>query len=73
MPERLYCVQEQAELERLRAIADITRRWEEREARLVRRLEGLERNVKSGSSHTTSRVDARERRGLVQRTALRGM
>ena len=61
--ERLYCVQEQAELERLRAIADVTRRWEKREARLVRRLEELERNVKSGSSHTTSRVNAREGRG----------
>ena len=46
--ERLHYAQEKAELDRLRAIADETRKWEEREARLVRRLEELEQEARAG-------------------------
>ena len=35
------------ELERLRAVAEETRKWEEREARLVRRVEELEQQAKA--------------------------
>ena len=37
--------QDAAELERLRWVAEETREWEQREARLVRRVEELERNT----------------------------
>ena len=46
--ERLDYVQEKAELDRLRAITDETRKWEEREARLVRHLEELEQEARAG-------------------------
>ena len=59
--EELYRAHEQTELERLRAIADVTRKWEEREARLVRRLEELEREARTERvthAHTSERINA---------------
>lgn len=45
--ERLYYAQEKAELDQLRAISEETRKWEEREARLVRHLEELEQETRA--------------------------
>ena len=42
--ERAYRLQNEAELERLRAVAQYTKKWEEREAWWVERFQELERN-----------------------------
>ena len=44
---KLERTQQEMELERLRAVAEETRKWEEREARLVRRVEELEQQAKT--------------------------
>ena len=44
---KLERTQQEMELERLRAVAEETRKWEEREARLVRRVEELEQQAKA--------------------------
>ena len=44
---RLERTQQEMELERLRAVAKETRKWEEQEARLVRRVEELEQQAKA--------------------------
>lgn len=63
----LYCAREQAELERLRAIADVNQRWEEREARLVRRLEELELEAKTEGSTRVGDSDISGERTVVDR------
>ena len=47
LEEKLRRTQQEMELERLRAVAEETRKWEEREARLVRRVEKLEQQAKA--------------------------
>ena len=47
LEEKLMHTQQETELERLRAVAEETRKWEEREARLVRRVEKLEHRAKA--------------------------
>lgn len=65
--EQLYHAQEMAELERFRAISDETRKWESREARLVRRLEELERA--GGGTERAARRTASEDGGMATNQA----
>jgi len=63
--EQLERVRQEAQLEKLQAVAEETRKWEAREARMVRRLEELERERSpadkvppAGGDHTQRYVTA---------------
>ena len=53
LEETLERAQREGELERFRAVAEVTRRWEEREARWLRRIEELEGGDRRTSKRTT--------------------
>ncbi len=66
LERELHQGQRDAELERYRAVAAETRKWESREARLVRQLEELEAKQQATRTGAVPEVVRREARGVLE-------